>query len=998
MGILSSALKVTKNINKVDDIPIEDLPVQPRKKTSNDLSDQVDKMLKEGKRLEQSFKKTRKAYKLFVKKDDKLYPLFVNAADEVPQGEFLEADFPDTAFKGKTLGGTEGFYVPTKGAKREKGEKVKKTGDTIIIPDEETRQKLIEAGFITKRAGRTEDAPYGKVTAVAARPGWHSSVNPVAEHLGPQDLKITKAEAKKLIQAGINPKAIRTRGDQYYVKRRAEDHVWAEVDMADDTSDELLEYMAQTGRTDINDKVPVGGSYSYVDGQADGDTWIVGGNMRVNRTLTREEARALQDELGVRDLPYRDEVEAILGRKFAEGGLVGEQNMYKGEQDYLTTASSRADMNQGETPMMEQQMSFFNEGGLKDEGGEVDPVSGNDVPIGSTKKEVRDDIPAMLSEGEFVFPADVVRFIGLEKLMKIRQNAKQGLKKMEEMGQMGNSDEATMPDDLPFGMMDLIIVEGEEEEPQKKAHGGVVHMQKGGFTVPKFDPRNQDVRPYENAEGKKLNIPFFDNKPLYPIPEGYFPVGTVVEEEKDETKEAIPTDDDPRDPSGAGQVTNAFTEAGSWEGSPLDMYIKEAEKVSTFGNVAAGVMAATVPVLGAFVSLANKNQKKRILATIDARIEEAKKTDVPGQVLALREVKDRLTKDERKGILGGIVGEIIDGIADGLGLSKAEKVTAKVTSSYNATVDPTEPDQNTTDTQQQILNELNNKGFTGEFSFGSLVPKSGEEILEAVKTLPLNMGLPTEPVPEFLTDQTEEVLFGDTPVGKGMPKAPTQMVRPEFIGEGLPKAPTQMVRPEFIGEGLPKAPTEILTDDDMGLPTKPVSEYPFAPTTATEDLKSILDDLRNLRGITDEIKENNTYAIEYSAPRIEQGKELLDKLTSSISEANLAGRNKGRSDDPQAGPAGSTAYEAGQQRKGSTPSSSNNDDDGPSLAERMQKTRQEADQKIKEVQAKAQDRGATQAEQDKIVSEGEKIKEKLEQQKKGIKTGFKKGGLASRKK
>ena len=43
-------------------------------------------------------------------------------------------------------------------------------------------------------------------------------------------------------------------------------------------------------------------------------------------------------------------------------------------------------------------MEMFNEGGLKDEGGTVDPDSGNDVPIGSTKKEVRDDIPAMLSE------------------------------------------------------------------------------------------------------------------------------------------------------------------------------------------------------------------------------------------------------------------------------------------------------------------------------------------------------------------------------------------------------------------------------------------------------------------------------------------------------------------------------------------------------------------------------------------------------------------------
>ena len=70
---------------------------------------------------------------------------------------------------------------------------------------------------------------------------------------------------------------------------------------------------------------------------------------------------------------------------------------------------------------------MFDQGGLKDEGGTVDPVSGNEVPVGSNKEEVRDDIDAKLSEGEFVFPADVVRYIGLEKLMMMRQEAKQGL-------------------------------------------------------------------------------------------------------------------------------------------------------------------------------------------------------------------------------------------------------------------------------------------------------------------------------------------------------------------------------------------------------------------------------------------------------------------------------------------------------------------------------------------------------------------------------------------
>jgi hypothetical protein len=79
---------------------------------------------------------------------------------------------------------------------------------------------------------------------------------------------------------------------------------------------------------------------------------------------------------------------------------------------------------------MEKQLDLFARGGLEDEGGEVDEVSGNEVPVGGTKKGVRDDIPAMISEGEFIFPEDVVRYIGLDKLMQLRQEAKMGLKKL----------------------------------------------------------------------------------------------------------------------------------------------------------------------------------------------------------------------------------------------------------------------------------------------------------------------------------------------------------------------------------------------------------------------------------------------------------------------------------------------------------------------------------------------------------------------------------------
>ena len=128
---------------------------------------------------------------------------------------------------------------------------------------------------------------------------------------------------------------------------------------------------------------------------------------------------------------------------------------------------------------MPKQMEMFEDGGLKDEGGEVDEESGNEVPPGSTKEEVRDDIPARLSEGEFVFPADVVRYLGLDFLMKLRQRAKAGLQKMEEMGQMGNSDEATLPDDIPFTIDDLDM----EDDPLEMQVGGVVPNPMGNPTA-----------------------------------------------------------------------------------------------------------------------------------------------------------------------------------------------------------------------------------------------------------------------------------------------------------------------------------------------------------------------------------------------------------------------------------------------------------------------------------------------------------------------------------
>ena len=189
--------------------------------------------------------------------------------------------------------------------------------------------------------------------------------------------------------------------------------------------------------------------------------------------------------------------------------------------------------------MIEEKINLFNEGGLRDEGGETEPTSGNKVPSGSLKEEVADDIPVMMSEGEFVFPADVVRYIGLETLMKMRQDAKQGLKMMEEMGQMGNSEEATIPDDVPFEMADLIVVSG--SKPKKMQTGGLLddprfkRPEDSGDTptITLEDRKEMEdallrtgfgsvvMKRYVNANGDVKYIPFINGEPQMEIPEGY---------------------------------------------------------------------------------------------------------------------------------------------------------------------------------------------------------------------------------------------------------------------------------------------------------------------------------------------------------------------------------------------------------------------------------------------------------------------------------------------
>ena len=158
-------------------------------------------------------------------------------------------------------------------------------------------------------------------------------------------------------------------------------------------------------------------------------------------------------------------------------------------QGGLTTdKQTQQAFNQGGTTM-EQQMSLFEEGGMKDDGLDRDPVSGNEIPPGSLAKEVRDDIPAQLSDGEYVVPADVVQYFGVKFFEDIRAEAKRGLAEMEATGRIGGEPVEVDMTMIAFGQKD-------KDKKEKKATGGVVGFDNGGVSAdqeainksqPKFD-------------------------------------------------------------------------------------------------------------------------------------------------------------------------------------------------------------------------------------------------------------------------------------------------------------------------------------------------------------------------------------------------------------------------------------------------------------------------------------------------------------------------------
>ena len=187
----------------------------------------------------------------------------------------------------------------------------------------------------------------------------------------------------------------------------------------------------------------------------------------------------------------------------------------------------------GVVPMGQQmEMAFMNEGGvLADDGVERDPVSGNEVPAGSMAEEVRDDVPAMLSEGEYVVPADVVRFHGIDKFEELRDEAKMGLSRMEADGRIGGQP-VEEQEEFPFPV----------EELEGFAEGGAVGDTYSSVTGSDFRANQPygagggrfpgvgfELRNFTNPKtGKTVVIPFFNGQSMQYLPPDFLEGGSTT--------------------------------------------------------------------------------------------------------------------------------------------------------------------------------------------------------------------------------------------------------------------------------------------------------------------------------------------------------------------------------------------------------------------------------------------------------------------------------------
>ena len=139
----------------------------------------------------------------------------------------------------------------------------------------------------------------------------------------------------------------------------------------------------------------------------------------------------------------------------------------------------------------DEELEGFKEGGLAD--------NADDTP-GATESEVADDIPAMISEGELVVPANVVRYHGLAKYENMRNAALKNLDALEDNGQIRpvDSDGTPIVKDVKEQTDEVMASKG--ATVARYNEGGSPTITTGGPRVPTTPARRESTIKYDEQK------------------------------------------------------------------------------------------------------------------------------------------------------------------------------------------------------------------------------------------------------------------------------------------------------------------------------------------------------------------------------------------------------------------------------------------------------------------------------------------------------------------
>ena len=282
----------------------------------------------------------------------------------------------------------------------------------------------------------------------------------------------------------------------------------------------------------------------------------------------------------------------------------------------------------------------FAEGGMVEQP-MMDPVSKNPVPTGATPKEVRDDVPIMASEGEYVIPANVVRYLGLDKIEKLVNQAKKGLEELEMKGRIGGQTE----EDLPFSAEELQTVEQGQAPPNPQA---TPKMATGGMVLNQMD--------IDQATGLPTWLVNMQRRQRQPQ-------AVAVPEVPSAETPAQPTESVTND-RGADRQPNTLTglaaDPKEWD---VNTFNKYATARTGIGQNVGQAFASLVP----FGGIASRARERYLERTVPTQIEKMLSTgkDVKGNPLSTEQT------DQLRNTLDTIRNEPVSRIGGAAGVARA---------------------------------------------------------------------------------------------------------------------------------------------------------------------------------------------------------------------------------------------------------------------------------------------------------------------------------------